>query len=127
MTTATRVQYRDTPLTNVSLKATSSGWSVSGYASTYNVDAGGDRVVRGAFADSLRAWQAGQHPIRFLHAHHSDQVLGVPTELYEDRKGLYGEFRISKTRLGEDVHTLLQDSALDSFSIGYLVDEAEFD
>ncbi|HKC98924.1 MAG TPA: HK97 family phage prohead protease [Methylomirabilota bacterium] len=102
----------------------SGGWEVAGYASTYgNLDAGGDVVMRGAFDSSIEA----EHKVRFLYAHRTDQVLGLPKSLKSDDRGLFGVFKISKTALGEDVHTLLKDGALDSFSIGYVPTDVEFD
>lgn len=112
------------PLRITEVKATGDAWEVSGYASTFNnVDLGGDVVLRGAFSDSLKAGE----PIRFLYSHNPAQVLGKPLALKEDEKGLRGTFRISKTALGQDVHTLLKDGALDSFSIGYIPRDFEYD
>lgn len=106
------------------VKASDSGWEVAGYAASFGtVDHGGDVVMRTAFDATL----AGPRPVRFLNAHRTDQVLGVTKSLKADDKGLFGVFKISKTSLGEDVHTLLKDGALDSFSIGYVPTEVEFD
>jgi Escherichia/Staphylococcus phage prohead protease len=111
-----------------SVKATDDGWSCTGYVSTFgNVDHVGDVVMHGAFDASLAAWKAGAQKIRFLNAHRTDQVLGVATELKADDRGLLGTFKISKTSLGQDIHTLLKDGALDSFSIGYVPTDIEFD
>lgn len=110
------------------VKASDSGWEVAGYASTFgNVDHGGDIVESGAFASSIAQWKAGQKKIRFLFSHRADQVLGVPLELREDSKGLFARAKISQTSLGADVHTLLKDGAVDSFSIGYIPESFEFD
>lgn len=125
MTTTTALEYgRAFEVTDV--KASDSGWEVAGFASTYSIDLGGDQVVPGAFAESIRAWENGTKRVRFLYSHDTTQILGVPTELREDRRGLFGRFRISKTKLGEDVHTLLKDGAVDSFSIGYVPVDTEF-
>ena len=111
------------PITEVKEAAT--GWTVEGYASTFgNVDLGGDVVMRGAF-DALLA--DPNHKVRFLYAHDQRQVLGTVLELRTDDTGLWGKFAISKTALGADVHTLLKDEALDSFSIGYIPLDIEFD
>ena len=113
------------PLRIQEVKASSDGaFEVSGYASTFgNVDLGGDVIHRGAFADTLKSGP----PVRFLYSHNPADVLGVPLSLKEDDKGLLGRWRISKTRLGEDVHTLLKDGALDSFSIGYIPTDYDYD
>jgi Escherichia/Staphylococcus phage prohead protease len=98
------------------IKSGDRGWEVTGYASVFGVaDLGNDVVHQGAFAASL-----GKNPrVRFLYQHDPTQIVGAPLSLAEDEKGLLGTWRISKTRLGEEVHTLLEDGALDSFSIGY--------
>lgn len=106
------------------VKATGDAWTVEGYASTYgNVDHGGDVVLRGAFDDSLKS----DRRVRFLLGHDQTKILGTPVDLHSDEKGLWSKFKISKTSLGQDVHTLLKDGALDSFSIGYIPTEFEFD
>jgi HK97 family phage prohead protease len=99
-------------------------WTVEGYASTFgNTDLGGDIVAKGAFASHIAAGAK----TRFLYSHDPAQVLGTATRLSEDDSGLYGSFRISKTPLGESVRTLLKDGALDSFSIGYIPRDFDFD
>ena len=103
------------------LKTRDEGWTVEGYCSTWDLDLGGDVVVPGAYRKTL----ADGHRVRFLYAHQPDQVLGVPLSLGEDRRGLYGKFKISRTARGEDVRTLLLDQAIDSFSVGYVVRDHE--
>ncbi len=98
-------------------------WEVAGYASTFDRDLGDDVVLPGAFRKSLE----NGRPVRFLFAHDHRQPIGKALELKEDDRGLFGRFAISKTALGADVRTLLRDGALDSFSIGYLPGETEFD
>jgi len=106
------------------IKASGDAFEVAGYVSTYgNVDHGGDVVMRGAFDTTL----AAKTPVRFLAHHDTHQVLGVPLEMKSDDQGLFGRFKISQTQLGRDMHTLLKDGALDSFSIGYIPTDVEFD
>jgi HK97 family phage prohead protease len=113
------------PLPIGEVKAVDDGsWEVAGYASVWDVvDLGNDVVHKGAFLDSL----GNGRKVRFLYGHDHRSVLGAPIELKEDEQGLHGRFRISKTRLGDEVHTLLKDGALDSFSIGYLARDFRFD
>jgi len=108
------------------VKAADDGWEVAGYASTWDRDLGNDRVHPGAFRQTLDAVAAGAK-VRFLYAHDASQVLGRPLELREDERGLFGRFRISQTRLGQDVHQLLVDGALDSFSIGFIPRDFDHD
>lgn len=106
------------------VKASADGWTVSGYASTFgNVDMGNDVVMPGAFDKALERGRK----VRFLHSHDPRMVLGVPVGLKSDKRGLFGEFKISKTKLGEDTRELLRDGALDSFSIGYIAKEWEWE
>lgn len=112
------------PYPIVEVKAAGDAWAVEGYASTYgNLDLGGDVVLKGAFDESLRT----NPKVRFLLAHDQSQILGPKLELKSDDHGLFGRFKISKTPLGQYTHELLKDDALDSFSIGYIPVDFEFD
>lgn len=105
------------------MKLSGDEWRVDGYASTFgDKDLGDDIVVAGAFDRTL----ARGHKIRFLHSHRMEMVLGLPKSLTADTKGLLGQFKISRTRLGEETRVLLQDGALDSFSIGYVPKKFDF-
>jgi HK97 family phage prohead protease len=104
------------PIPIMELKTDGDDWEVSGYVSIFNtIDLGKDMVCPGAFAKSLKSGRK----VRFLYSHDPRSVLGVPKELKEDNKGLFGRFKISRTRLGEETHQLLKDGAIDSFSFGY--------
>jgi hypothetical protein len=100
---------------------------VEGFVSVYDTkDLGGDVVLGGAFDASLAAMGAGGHRVSFLRQHNHAHVLGKTLGLTSDAHGLHGRFKISRTPLGEETYQLLKDGALDSFSIGYLADEAEY-
>ncbi len=105
------------------IKTVNDDWIVEGYPSTFdNVDRGDDVVRPGAFTETLKSGPK----VRLLLAHDPGNVLGVPLKLHEDKKGLFGSFKISKTSLGTDTHQLLLDGAIDSFSIGYRAKEWGF-
>lgn len=112
------------PLPILETKAASDGaWSVEGYVSTFgSKDHVDDVVLPGAFDETL----ASGRKTRFLYMHDQRQVLGAPLELRTDTHGLYGRFKISHTRLGEEVHQLIEDGALDSFSIGFVTKDKEY-
>jgi HK97 family phage prohead protease len=97
------------------LKAQADTWEVSGYGSTWDVDLGNDRVLPGAYKKTI----SDGHPIRFLFSHQPDQVIGKALEVREDDRGLFFRGKISQTTLGRDVRVLLQDQAIDAFSIGF--------
>lgn len=105
-------------------KSAGEDWEVSGYVSTFgNKDYGWDVVQKGAFLKTLKSGPK----VRFLRDHDPRLLLGMPTKLNEDSKGLFGRFKISKTQLGTDTHELIADGALDSFSFGYHADVYEID
>lgn len=111
------------PIQIQEIKAAGDEWIVEGYASTFNdVDLGYDVVMPGAFDKTL----GDGHKISFLHSHDPRLVLGKPNKLRPDKKGLHGEFKISKTQLGEDTRQLLMDDAMGGFSIGYAAVDYEF-
>lgn len=92
----------------------------SGYASVFgNVDHGNDRVMKGAFKKTIRERFKGMKPsmVKVLWQHY--QPLGLPTELYEDERGLGFTANVSKTPLGDEALTLMEDGVVSSMSFGY--------
>lgn len=71
---------------------------------------------RGAFTKHLNE---RTRPVKLLSQHDRDKPMGVSTLLREDAAGLYGEFKVSNTRFGNDQLELVRDGALDSFSVGF--------
>ena len=91
----------------------------SGYASLFGrVDLGNDRVVRGAFAKSIR--DRGAAGIRMLFQHNPDKPIGVWQEVREDGRGLWVRGRIVKDiSNGAEVLSLMRSGAIDGLSIGF--------
>lgn len=91
-----------------------------GYGSVFgNTDLGGDIVIPGAFAETLKAHKAaGTMPLMYW-MHQPDQVPGVWIDMKEDRNGLYVRGELVDTALGRDVRILLQKKAVRGMSIGY--------
>lgn len=77
-----------------------------------------DEMFRmGAFAKTIA--ERGDR-VKLLSQHMAGRnPLGRATMLREDVAGLYGEFKVSKTRDGDDALELVRDGALDSFSVGF--------
>lgn len=99
----------------------------TGYASTYSKDAYGDKILPGAFAQSIKD-KRGKIPIYFNHR--SDNLIGFSTDLAEDTKGLYIDATLStETTTGADVYALLKLAESIDFrmglSIGFYTLEAE--
>lgn len=92
-----------------------------------NVDRGGDVVLPGAFARTLKEHKAaGTMPAMFW-MHQKDQVPGVWLDMKEDREGLYVKGEILETTLGRDVRTLVQRKAVRGLSMGYVPEEVDYD
>ena len=96
----------------------------SGFASTPDLDQGGDIVAKGAFSRTI-AQRGGK--LKMLWNHKSDAMpIGKYTKVEEREGGLYVEGKLSDTTAGRDVMTLLRDGAIDSMSIGFIPKEAEY-
>jgi HK97 family phage prohead protease len=94
---------------------------IKGYASFFDVmDQQRDRVARGAFEKSLRAWRIlGKMP-KMLWQHDPKQPLGVWTTLREDGQGLYVEGKLTLgVKRADEAYLLLKEGALDGLSIGF--------
>ena len=88
----------------------------AGYASTWDLDLGGDIISKGAFNKTL---QERKDRVKILWEH--SQPLGKPREMRTDAKGLWVEGYISKTRLGDEAIELMKDGVVDQMSIGFSV------
>ena len=92
-----------------------------------NIDHALDRVVDGAYRDSIAAHKAAGTMPKFFWMHNPwDTPVGVWTAMEEDSKGLYMEGKFSNTPKGNELYELYKDNALDSFSIGYRVNDEKW-
>lgn len=99
---------------------------ISGYASFFNIiDRERDRIVKGAFTKTLRAWRLlGKMP-KMLWQHDPKSPIGIWTHLREDNKGLYAEGELTPgVRYAEEAYLLIKQGALDNLSIGFRTIEA---
>lgn len=73
---------------------------------------------RGAFSKTIRENRNG---IKLLvnHDKYRSLPIGKSIVLREDPHGLYGEFRVSQTRAGDEAITLVRDGVVDAFSVGF--------
>lgn len=112
--------YKSTPFRALDLKASGSGWQVSGYASTFGdpPDVYGDVIQEGAFARTIQ-----ERRTKLLLEHHT--LIGFQLDLKEDHHGLLGTWAIIDTTDGVDAHKLLLGGALDAMSIGYFTRDSE--
>lgn len=99
---------------------------IEGYAAKFgNVDSYNDIIQQGAFATFLTSEDAKR--VRLCYQHDFDNVIGVIESMSEDEHGLMFRAKISNTTLGKDVATLLEDGAINEFSIGYRTVKSSMD
>ena len=109
---------------DLTIRAGGDGRTISGlvvpFGESARVSDGGrpymEAFQRGAFTKTLAERRS---PVKLLSQHDSTQPIGVATTLEERDAGLYGEFRVTETRHGNDQLALVRDGALDSFSVGF--------
>lgn len=116
---------KKTYFNNFEIKSKGNRGFFKGFASSYDLDEGGDRVIAGAFYEDLPKFM--ENPV-MLFSHQLDKVIGSWKKLEEQEKGLYGEAEINlNTQLGKDVYALINDGDLKGLSIGYQVKQADID
>lgn len=100
----------------------------SGHAAIFgNVDQGGDMIIEGAFAETLRAHE---HTVRVLFNHNSNEPIGRPLEMKEDKIGLFVRGKLNQdVQRGREVRALAKAGDIDGLSIGFRIRKggAEFD
>lgn len=102
----------------------------SGYCNVFDVvDSYGDSVQKGAFVKSLAKFEVRGKMPPILWQHDRAQPLGVWTALKEDEHGLYGEGKllIDDVPKAREAHALIKAGVIDGLSIGYRVEQADYD
>jgi HK97 family phage prohead protease len=95
-----------------------------GWASTYDLDLGKDKVLPGAFASTLRK-NKGVVPVLFNHDR--NQIAGIGVTAQEDHRGLYVKAKLAMgTQLGRETYELMGMGALKGLSIGYTLPPKAF-
>lgn len=107
--------------------AMAEGAVISGYASVFGVrDQGGDVVMPGAYAASLKRVAAAGGKVRMLWQHDQGQPIGVWDEVVEDAQGLRVKGRLlTEVTRGREAAALMAAGAVDGLSIGYRTIRAE--
>lgn len=106
-------------LDSIELKVKGKPGFFSGYASKFNgVDAYGDMILPGAYADTLKN---RTRPIG-MRWNHFGPIIGKWVDITEDANGLYVEGELTpKHSVAEDVYASLQHGSVDGMSIGYRI------
>jgi uncharacterized protein len=116
------VKFAGTPLAKVSADG-----AFEGYASLFGVvDLGRDRVIAGAFKDSLA--RKPPRAVKLLWQHDPLHPLGLWNDINEDGKGLKvrGQLNLAVAKARE-VHALMRSGAVDGLSIGFRTERARKD
>jgi HK97 family phage prohead protease len=102
--------------------------TIAGYASLFGkIDLGGDLVVPGAFARSLKS-RGGARGIRMLFQHDPAEPIGTWDVVREDARGLYVQGRLALgVGRAREVAALLRQGAVDGLSIGFKAERARRD
>jgi HK97 family phage prohead protease len=96
---------------------------IAGYASTDSVDRASDRILPTAWTrGGLRNYEI--NPI-LLFNHDYNRPIGKVVEISTDNKGLKIKGVISKS--AGDVYNLVKEGVLSTFSVGFLVKDADYD
>ena len=97
--------------------------SFSGYASVFNeLDDQGDRVLKGAFQQSIQKLNAQKQQPKMLWQHNLSEPIGTWEDIKEDAHGLRVQGRlILELRRAREAYALMKAGILDSLSIGYRV------
>lgn len=111
------------------VKDLSEDGTFEGYGSIFgNVDSYGEKVMPGAFVESLARHKREGSSVLMLWNHDSHQPIGVWEDLAEDAKGLWGKGRLLlDIQRAREVHTLAKNKAIGGLSIGYREEDTDQD
>ncbi|WP_085025285.1 HK97 family phage prohead protease [Ensifer aridi] len=92
-----------------------------GYGSIFgNVDSYGEKVMPGAFVESLAKHKREGSSVLMLWQHNPNEPIGVWEDLAEDGKGLWGKGHlILEVQKAREIHALMKRKAIGGLSIGY--------
>lgn len=98
------------------------GW-IEGYAATWDIDQGGDQIVRGAFRKTL-AERVPAGKVKLMIRHYATgagvlDVIGTVTEAKEDKTGLWYHAELAPTEEAQKARRLVQSGHVSTDSLGY--------
>lgn len=121
------MRYKTSPLRGFKALETGEGQFEAIVAVFGNVDLGGDRIVKGAFSDSLKAWEAKSRPIPVVFSHmwqDIDAHIGEVVKSEERDEGLWVQAQLDmEDPAACKVWRLLKRGTLAEFSFAYDVVE----
>lgn len=119
-------EFKSFPFEIKEAKEDNNIFTIEGYASVFdNIDLGNDKIIKGAFSDSIK-----KRMPQMLWGHNQREVpIGKITDIKEDDKGLYIKAILptDDSFVSGRLIPQIKLGSLDSFSIGYYVEKADFD
>lgn len=93
-----------------------------------NVDLGGDRVVKGAFAGSIARWKSDGRPVPVVFSHKWDDPwshIGTVDSLEETEQGLKASYTldVDDNPLAAHIHRLMKRGSLKEHSFAYTINK----
>lgn len=103
------------------VKELSDDGTFEGYGSIFgNVDSDGEKVLPGAFVESLAMHRREGSRVRMLWNHNAIEPIGVWDDLAEDAKGLWGKGQlVLEVQRAREIHALMKRGGIGGLSIGY--------
>lgn len=100
-------------------KANEEKRTFEGYASTWDIDLGFDKIEKGAFKKTILE-RFPKKDIKILWQHNYNEPIGLPTHMEEDSRGLYIVGKLTKNvQRANEALALMEDGVVDKMSIGY--------
>lgn len=98
------------------------------YLSTYDVDLGGDIIVKGAFDESIQNKISNNKNIPVLWQHDQSKLLGHGINFKSDSKGLMAKAILPKDhwRVKNEVMPLLKNGSLTDISVGFSLAKGDY-
>jgi HK97 family phage prohead protease len=96
---------------------------VTGYFANFgSIDSDGDRIVKGAFAKTIREnGPQGTQLIKHLLDHNKNIAVGKLQQLSEDEVGLYYESKAGRHTNGRDFLLMAEDGIINQHSFGFRI------
>lgn len=121
-----KMELKGLPVTEIKVVDEANG-IIEAYVSIFNnVDSYGDVVLKGAFADSIKAWFP-RYP-KGVWGHDWNDPIAKTLEIREDERGLYikGQL-IMEVQRAKEAYALIKAGVMTDFSFGYEVNDYEID
>lgn len=96
----------------------------TGLSSTWDLDLGGDMIVKGAYTRTLNEWKANGRNIPLINQHQywdARDAIGKMIAAEETDVGLETTFQVVGSADGDEFMARIRDGILDGLSIGYEV------